>query len=66
MDKWKLDRYSDYMKQKKIIVAHEDQYIQYIVTQTGNVEYTEGPSYISSHIEADTRLLFHLNALSDK
>ena len=66
MDEWKLDRYSDCMKQKKIIFAHEDQCIQYLVSQTGNIEYTEVPIYISSHVEADTRLLFHLNVLSNK
>ena len=49
---WKLDRYSDYMKQKKIIISHEDQYIQYIVTQTGNVKYC---CFISMHCQINNK-----------
>lgn len=60
MEEWKTDKYAPVIKQKMIVVSHEDQYIQYTSTPQGNVEYGDEARNACSHIEADTKLVYHL------
>ena len=50
---------------KTVVVAHENQCLQYTATLTGNVEHDEVPDYICSHVEADTSLVYHLSIVSE-
>ncbi|KAG1693768.1 Peripheral-type benzodiazepine receptor-associated protein 1 [Nymphon striatum] len=65
MEEWKRNKYAAIIKRKTVVVAHENQCIQYTATQTGNVEHNEVPDYICSHVEADTTLVYHLSIASE-
>ncbi|KAG1684708.1 hypothetical protein GQR58_009314 [Nymphon striatum] len=41
MEEWKRNKYAAIIKRKIVVVAHENQCIQYTATQTGNVEHNE-------------------------
>ena len=64
MEEWKDDKYAPVIQQKIVIVAHEEQCLQYTTSLSGTVEHNEAPQYICSHVEADTRLAYHLSVLS--
>ena len=64
LDEWKDDKYGHIIQQKKIVVAHEEQSLQYTTTVSGSVEHSEVPEFVCSHVEADTRLAYHLSVLS--
>ena len=47
------------------MVTHEEQSLQYTITETGTVECSEVPELVCSHVEADTRLAYHLSVLAN-
>ena len=59
----KEDRYSSIIKQKRVVVAHEEQCFLYTANLAGSVEYSEA-QYVCSPVEADTRMVYHLSVLS--
>ena len=57
------DRYSSTIKQKRVVVAHEEQCFLYTANLAGSVEYSEAQQYVCSHVEANTRMVYHLSVL---
>ncbi|CAM1323931.1 Uncharacterised protein g8524 [Pycnogonum litorale] len=65
MEEWKDNHYAPIIKQKTVVVSHEEQCLQYTAaTLSGNVEHNEAPEYEFSDMEADTSLVYHLSVLS--
>jgi len=64
MEAWKDNHYAPIIKQKTVVVSHEEQCLQYTASLSGNVEHNEAPEYECSHVEADTSLVYHLSVLS--
>ena len=65
LEEWKHDKYGHIIQQKKVFVTHEEQSLQYTTTETGIVECSEVPELVYSHVEADTRLAYHLSVLAN-
>lgn len=63
---WKHSKYVRILEQKKLVVTHEDQSLQYTKTETGTMECREVPELVCSHVEADTRLAYHLSVLANE
>ena len=63
MEEWKENKYSAVMKQKTVVVAHEEQCLLYTATLAGSVEHSEAHEYVCTHVEADTRMVYHLSVL---
>jgi hypothetical protein len=64
IEEWKNNRYGPFMKQKNIYVSHEECSLRYNSMPSGKVQHTNAAEYVCSHVEADTRLVFHLSVLS--
>jgi hypothetical protein len=65
LEEWKHDKYGHIIQHKKVVVTHEEQSLQYTVTDTGTVEFSEVPELVCSHVEADTRVAYHLSILAN-
>ena len=66
MEEWKENKYSAVMKQKTVVVAHEKQCLLYTATLAGSVEHSEAHEYVCAHVEADTRMVYHLSECAVK
>jgi hypothetical protein len=56
---WKDDRYGELLSGHEVYVGVEDQCVKF-ASHGGRVLCEDVPCYINQHIEADTRIIFHL------
>ena len=59
IQEWKDDKYAEVMQGKRVIATHA-KVAQSYRSEGGNVYSSEVPMYCCGHIEADTRIVYHL------
>jgi len=52
-----------FFHKKRVVVAYEEQFLQYTATPAGSKEHGDAPQYVCLNVEADIRKVYHLSVL---